>query len=148
MKIGITLATNKFITSIIAREERRTADNSFLYKELTISVICFIISVIAIAKYLVILDNNLYSPKIGFFLIELLSSFTWLSCVDWFSLTILGVVSGAKIAGATRIRAATRSGASKYVLTATIEPAECLPNHFGDISASKKRATVYSAEAY
>ena len=52
----------------------------------------------------------------------------------------MGVVSGAKIAGATRIRAATRAGASKYVLTATSEPAECLTCHFGDISASKEKA--------
>lgn len=49
----------------------------------------------------------------------------------------MGVVSGAKIAGAIRIRAATRSGASKYVLTATRQPAECLACHFGDISGSK-----------
>ena len=63
-------------------------------------------------------------------MVELLSSFLWLSSPD--SLKKLGVVSGAKIAGAIRIIAATRSGASKYVLTATSEPAECLTNHFGN----------------
>lgn len=46
-----------------------------------------------------------------------------LSC--WlFALTFLEEVDGAIIAGATRIIAATRSGALKYVSAATRQPAE------------------------
>lgn len=40
-------------------------------------------------------------------------------------LTFFDII-GAIIAGAIRISAATFSGASRYVLTATREPAECL----------------------
>lgn len=57
MKFGIALVMNKFITSIIAGEERKIVDNNFLYKELSISIIPFIICVTATVMNLVTLAN-------------------------------------------------------------------------------------------
>lgn len=54
------------------------------------------------------------------------SPLAWLSLPNLFPSVNLLTAPGANIAGATRISAAMLSGASKYELTATREPAECL----------------------
>lgn len=118
----------KSVTSITARAERKIANNSFLYREFTITAIPFTIRIIACATNLKHFNKIFKSLRNGFLRVLRfkLSSSIWFSLLKCFPSTTLLTVSGAKIAGATRIRAAMRSGASKYKFTAVRQPAECL----------------------
>lgn len=120
------------LTKTIAKVERRIADKAFLYKELTISIIPFIICIATFAMWMQKLDKAFQILTNGFsgkFESEIPST-TCLSFVIWFSRVALRGKIGANIAGATRTKAATLSGASKYVSTATRQPAECLISQF------------------
>lgn len=56
----------KFFTSITAKAERRIADNAFLYKELSIFAVLFIICAIARTMYLENFDKILQTLINGF----------------------------------------------------------------------------------
>lgn len=136
LHITITYCTVKiiqknFCTSITAKADRKIAESAFLDKELIISAMPFATCMIACIKYLTYVDNISKSLINGF--IRFKSDLSLSVCLfesfllERFPSTTFCTTRGANIAGATRIRAATLSGASKYVLTATREPAECLP---------------------
>lgn len=114
-KYSVKSSAKKSITSITAKAERKIADNSFLYREFSITAIPFTICIIACATCLANFNKILESFRNGFLrLLESELSFSIrFSLPNWFPSTALCTISGAKIAGATRIRAATRSGASK-----------------------------------
>lgn len=114
-KYSVKSSAKKSITSITAKAERKIADNSFLYREFSITAIPFTICIIACATCLANFNKILESFRNGFLrLLESELSFSIrFSLPNWFPSTALCTKSGAKIAGAIRIRAATRSGASK-----------------------------------
>lgn len=129
------------LTKTIAKVERRIADKAFLYKVLTISIIPFIICIATFTMCMQKLDKAFQILTNGFsgkFESEIPSTIC-LSFVIWFSRVALRGTIGANIAGAMRTKAATLSGASKYVSTATRQPAECLLSQFFFSSCQQRR---------
>lgn len=99
--------------------ERKNADKAFLYKEFIMSPIPFTKRIIACPRYWDTFDKML-KTEVNQFPLEFTSNSlpsVWLLFPLELSFVTCPKFRGATIAGATSIRAATRSGASKYAST-------------------------------